>query len=75
MFRVVWLQIALDELADAWLQGDSALRKAITAASHDIDQRLGRDPHEEGESRPGGRRLTFAAPLAALSRLSQTVGR
>ena len=39
MFRVVWLQVALDELTTLWIQADAALRQAITAASHIVDQR------------------------------------
>lgn len=63
MFRVDWLQSALDELANIWTGADSPQRQAITAASHGIDQRLRSDPEEEGESRPGGRRVTFVPPL------------
>ena len=54
MFRVEWLQSALDELADVWARADSAQRGAITAASHAVEQRLQRDPWNEGESRSGG---------------------
>ncbi|HZV04722.1 MAG TPA: hypothetical protein VE999_06535 [Gemmataceae bacterium] len=64
MFRVDWLEVALDELTTLWMQADATQRQAITAASHAIDQRLSSDPHNEGESRPGGRRITFVAPLA-----------
>ena len=69
MFRVRWARRALDELADRWAQADSALRKALTAASHTIDQRLGRDPLNDGESRSRGRRLTFVPPLAVIFRV------
>jgi len=37
MFRVEWLQSALDELADVWMQADSPVRQAITAAAHCIE--------------------------------------
>jgi hypothetical protein len=40
MFRVEWLQTAVDEPARLWIQADSALRLALTAANHQIDQRL-----------------------------------
>jgi hypothetical protein len=40
MFQVEWLQSALDELAAIWMQADSALRQAITVATHQIDQLL-----------------------------------
>ena len=64
MFQVVWLQVALDELMTLWMQADATLRQAITAASHAVDQRLASDPLNEGESRPGGSRITFVPPLA-----------
>ncbi len=66
MFRVEWPQSALDELADIWTQADSTERAAVTAASHQIDQRLRRDPLHEGESRSGRRRILFAPPLSAI---------
>jgi hypothetical protein len=69
MFRVEWLQSALDELARLWTQADPAGRQALTAASHEIDQRLSSDPNREGESRPKGRRLTFVPPLAVTFRV------
>jgi hypothetical protein len=69
MFRVEWLQSALDELATIWMQADAVLRQAITAASHSIEQRLQRDPLNEGESRPGGRRIMFVPPLAVIFRV------
>jgi hypothetical protein len=69
MFRVEWLQSALDELADLWTKADPVQRQAITGASHLLDQRLKRDPHVEGESRSRGRRITFAPPLAITFRI------
>jgi len=69
MFRVEWLQSALDELMIQWMQANATQRQAITTASHAIDQRLGNDPSNEGESRPGGRRITFVAPLAIRFRI------
>lgn len=64
MFRVEWLQTALDELANLWTQADSAQRQAITSATHNLENRLQRDPANEGESRSGDHRITFVAPLA-----------
>lgn len=69
MFRVRWERRALDELTDLWTQADSATRQALTAASHTIDRRLARDPLNEGESRPRGRRIAFFPPLAVLFRV------
>jgi hypothetical protein len=64
MFRVDWLQSALDELATIWTGGDSSLRTAVTAATHAVEQRLRANASAEGESRTGGRRIMFAPPLA-----------
>ena len=63
MYRVEWLQSALDELTAIWTRADSALRRAITAASHQIDRQLQHDPDQQGESHPKGRRVLFAPPL------------
>ena len=63
MFRVEWLQSALDELAAVWVPAGSALRQAITTAAHEAELQLQRNPEEEGESRPRGDRVHFALPL------------
>ena len=47
MFRVDWLQTALDELARLWTNADSVLRQSLTSASHEIDQRLRADPNNQ----------------------------
>ncbi len=54
--RVEWLQAALDELSECWMQADAAGRGAITAATHAIDQKLRVDPYGEGESREDAER-------------------
>jgi hypothetical protein len=69
MHRVRWERRALHELARLWIQGTPAVRQALTAASHTLDQRLRTDPHNEGESRPRGRRITFIPPLAVVFRI------
>jgi plasmid stabilization system protein ParE len=69
MFRVRWERRALDNLADLWTQADSVARQAITKASHTIEQRLRQNPHQEGESRSKGRRITFELPLAVIFRV------
>ena len=69
MFRVDWLQTALDQLTTIWMQADSALRQAITSASHQIEQRLRSDPLAQGESRSEGRRILLISPLGILFRL------
>lgn len=64
MFRVEWLQSALNDLADVWIRGDTAQRQATNVAVRAIDFRLERNPLTESESRDNGIRITFAAPLA-----------
>ena len=76
MFRIEWLQSALDELATQWTLAASTERQAITAASHAMERKLAEDPVHEGESRFRGRRITFAPPLAVTFRIqpdAQTV--
>jgi hypothetical protein len=63
MFRVEWLQEALDELTELWLRADSALRQAITAATSAVDQELQADPYRSTESREDEVRVFFAYPL------------
>ena len=69
MIRVRWERKALDELTTLWTQADSVQRQVITAASHTLDQRLGKNPFNEGESRSKGRRITFVPPLAVIFRI------
>jgi hypothetical protein len=69
MFRVRWERRALNELADLWTRADSATRPAITTASHAVEQRLRQDASQEGESRSGGRRVTFEPPLSVVFRV------
>jgi len=69
MFRVEWLQTALDELALIWMLATASQRQAITAASHAIDQQLPINPNEQGESRPNGRRIQFFPPLGITYRV------
>jgi hypothetical protein len=63
MFRVEWLESALDELTTVWMQAESSLRPAITAATHQIDQQLRADPIGCSESRSGETRVLFEKPL------------
>jgi hypothetical protein len=63
MFQVVWLQTALNELAQVWVDSDSALRHAISEATQAIDRDLQNDPLRHGESRPHNQRIMFHAPL------------
>jgi hypothetical protein len=71
MFRVRWEASAVQELTTSWIEADSPTRKAITAASYLIDQRLQSDPYGAGESRPGGRRIDFIYPLGFLFQIEE----
>jgi hypothetical protein len=66
-YTVIWLPGAEQELAALWL--DASNRDAITTAAARIDQLLEREPETEGESRPDGRRILFAAPLGVIYRV------
>jgi hypothetical protein len=69
-FTVVWKRAAQDELAQIWV--DAADRGAVTAASHLIEQQLGRDPMNLGESRSGNARVVFEPPLAVVYRVNNS---
>lgn len=62
-FTVRWTRSALNELTVLWTEAGSAFRQAITAATHEIDQRLASDPENEGESREDTLRVLFVFPL------------
>ncbi len=63
MFTVRWRRSALNELAAIWTDADSRQRRDITDASQRIDRLLHREPEQQGESRPRGRRILFVSPL------------
>lgn len=69
MFRVEWLQSALNDLTSAWLKADPDGRREITLAANQIENALKNDPEEQGESRTKGRRILFVKPLAAVFRI------
>ncbi len=64
MYAVDWVKTVLNLVATHWLSADPVLRKAITAACHQIDQQLAVDPFKESESRSGNKRVAFFSPLA-----------
>jgi plasmid stabilization system protein ParE len=66
-FDVVWSPAAERELTELWL--DAADRALVTEASKRIDETLERNAPNEGESRPDGRRVLFATPLAVVFRV------
>jgi len=46
-------------------------RNAVTDAANQIDSLLERSPEQQGESRPGGRRILILLPLAVLFRVNE----
>jgi hypothetical protein len=71
MFSIFRSHDAQAPLRQAWEQGDDTLREAICRASQDLDQRLSRDPHEQGESREDQSRILFEAPVGVLFEVDQ----
>jgi hypothetical protein len=69
MFQVRSEASALHELASLWTPANSAMRKEITAATHQIDQQLHTDPFVDSESRAEDRRILFNRPLAIIFRV------
>jgi hypothetical protein len=70
MFRVEWLQLAVDQLSDLWLQADAELRQSLVRATNEIDRSLRREPLELGESRSSDRRIAFFPPLTVTFRVN-----
>jgi len=66
MFRVEYLQTVLSSMAAIWVLADPHTRRAIAAAADQIDRILERDPHNAGESRPGGRRILIVLPVGVI---------
>lgn len=60
-FTVTWMRAALDELAGIWNTAED--RRAVSAASYEIDRLLGSSPKLQGESRSGNVRIMFVPPL------------
>jgi len=63
-YTVVWVESALDELADLWLAAPD--REAITAAADAIDQELAVDAPSKGIELSEGLRALFSPPLRIL---------
>lgn len=67
MFRVDWLLAAQNELAQIWMNADSALRRQVSDSAQRIDQLLRVNPHERGE---GVAHQVQPLPLGNTERLS-----
>ena len=66
MFSIYRTNEAQSPLRSVWEQAGSALRKAILQASHQADELLHHEPHEQGESRGDKARILLLAPLGIL---------
>lgn len=69
-FRVRWTRTARDQLAEIWLAHSD--QSGVTAAAHQVELLLARDPANQGEERPNNRRVIFFAPLVVLYRIDTT---
>jgi hypothetical protein len=70
MYLVKWRRTAQDRVTNAWLDGDSTLRAAITAAVAEVDKQLADERADKGESRAAGRRVLFVSPLGVNFRVN-----
>jgi hypothetical protein len=67
-YAVQWTEEAERLLAAAWVASDD--RAAVTAAARRIDERLGVDPFNQGESRDDfDVRIVFDRPLGVVRRV------
>ena len=75
MFALIWMEVALDALADEFVLADLPTRDAIEQAVRRLNTRLAADPNALGESRPGrGRRIAFEQPCAITFVVDDTAG-
>jgi len=68
MFRVEWIQAALDDLTTIWIDADSERRQLINRMSEAIDRELQVDPYRSSESRGDGEDRQRIAPVLRLGR-------
>ncbi len=65
MYALIWMSVALDALADAFVQADLPTRDLIERAVRRLNRLLTANPNGLGESRPGpGQRIAFEQPCA-----------
>jgi len=72
-FEVLWNPEAFESLAKIY--DDSENPSRIAAALSSLDELLRTEPGTKGESRPGGRRIIFAPPLAAVIQVDWRLNR
>ncbi len=65
MYALIWMSVALDALADAFVQADLPTRDAIERAVRRLNRLLASNPSGLGESRSGdAQRIAFEQPCA-----------
>jgi hypothetical protein len=74
MFAVIWRTRALDELANALVRSDLATQDQIEDQVKDLNRRLALDPVNEGESRSGNIRVTFADSVGIIFEVAPADG-
>jgi plasmid stabilization system protein ParE len=67
MFTVRWTRRAIRRLTQIWV--DAHDQAAVTTAVARIDRLLAVDPGNQGESRPGRKRVMFVSPLGVKFRV------
>lgn len=71
-YRVVWDVTAYRELERIWSEAEH-IRPYLNAFD-EIESLLAVDAHEQGESRPDGRRILIVSPLGVLFRAQPRLG-
>ena len=66
MFAIVWVQNALDELADVFVEAELTEQDRMTSGIEALNRRLTIEPTDEGESRWNGYRVTFPHGLVVI---------
>jgi hypothetical protein len=69
VYRVEWLQSALNQLSEIWVNSDPSARAKVTQSTNEIDRELQTDPVSLGESRSEKSRIAFSPPLGFLFRV------
>jgi hypothetical protein len=74
VLAAIWRSRALDELADVLVRSDLATQDLIERQVKDLNRRLALDPLNEGESRSGNIRVTFADPVGIIFEVAPADG-
>jgi hypothetical protein len=71
MYTVMWLESALDKLAEIYVAAEANERERISSGVERLNQRLAESPLEVGESRGGSLRMAFLHLLAVRFRVDE----